>query len=178
MAVLVLLHSSYVSATDTFDLMFTSNADYADVLVEEVRSAQHFVITNAHNKKEIIRLIGIKAPEAPRTKTVDVERDQYGFPVKPQVDLMTPIEIQAYTFTQELLENKRVRLEFDSTKKNDENQTLAYAFLLDEDTFVNAEILRLGFAHLQIRPPNTKYKSQLRAAYQEARNEKRGLQGQ
>ncbi len=38
-------------------------------------------------------------------------------------------------------------------------------------------IRRQGFASLHIRPPNTKYSDQLSAAYREAREEKRGLQG-
>jgi endonuclease YncB( thermonuclease family) len=50
--------------------------------------------------------------------------------------------------------------------------------LLDNELFVNAEILRQGFAFLQIRPPNTKYSKELREAYTEARLEKRGLQGE
>ncbi len=44
--------------------------------------------------------------------------------------------------------------------------------------FLNAEILRQGFANLSIRPPNMKFAKELREAYREARAEKRGLQGQ
>ncbi|MCB9721766.1 MAG: thermonuclease family protein [Candidatus Omnitrophica bacterium] len=177
LAMLILAAGTPMRAESDFDLFFKNNDDYADVLITEVRSAHHFTIKNAHNEKEIIRLIGLKAPEAPRHKKVDTEYDSYGFPVKPDVDVEVPLEEKAYNFARELLDGKHVRLEFDSTKKNDEDQTLAYVFLIDDGTFVNAEILRQGFAHLQIRPPNTKYSKELRAAYQEARREKRGLQG-
>jgi endonuclease YncB( thermonuclease family) len=42
----------------------------------------------------------------------------------------------------------------------------------------NAELLRMGFVKLRIVPPNVKHEQQLRAAYQEAKKEKRGLQGE
>ena len=66
---------------------------------------------------------------------------------------------------------------FDSEKNSEDYKTLAYVFLLEDDTFVNAEILRQGFAFLSIRPPNMKYAKELREAYKEARAEQRGLQG-
>ena len=78
----------------------------------------------------------------------------------------------------DLLDQKRVRLEFDDDKKDDELNTLAYVFLKDENTFINAEILRQGYAQLQVRPPNTKYKQELRSAYKEAREQFRGVHGQ
>jgi len=66
----------------------------------------------------------------------------------------------------------------DDNKSDDDNLTLAYVFLMKNDLFVNTEILRHGFSQLSIQVPNTKYKKLLREAYQEARREKRGYQGE
>lgn len=175
---LLFLPGNFLCAETNMDFLFKNSDDYANVLVREVRSADRFIIINRENEKESIKLIGLSAPKAPKVKEVDVERDQYGFPVKENTGPLSTIEELSLSFVKELLENKKVRLEFDSSKKDEDNNTLAYVYLVDDNTFVNAEILRQGMADLQIRPPNTKYKTELRQAYQEARQEKRGLQGQ
>lgn len=175
---LLFLPVNFLCAESNLDFFFKNSDDYTNVLVHEVRSADRIIIINRQNEKESIKLIGLSAPKAPKVKEVDVERDQYGFPIKENTGPLSTIEEQSFSFVKELLGNKKVRLEFDSTKKDEENNTLAYVYLVENNTFVNVEILRQGMADLQIRPPNTKYKTELRQAYQEARQEKRGLQGQ
>lgn len=161
------------------NFLFKDATQYKDVIVEKIRSTDTIVLKGKNEKNgEVIKLIGLRAPSAPKRKKIDVDRDQYGFIKEQNVSPLTPLEEQAYDFVKELLEGEHVRLEFDSNKKSENYSTLAYVFLLDDDTFVNTEILRHGFAHLQIRPPNTKYTKQLREAYKEARSEKRGLQGE
>ena len=149
----------------------TSPEQYKKIKVKSVVSADKIVIESG----EKIRLIGIRAPKAP--KRINVERDKYGFSVEPKSPVI-PIEEQAFTFAKTLLEGKDVRIEFDKRKKNSDLETIAYVFLIKGNIFVNAEILRQGYANLQLRPPNTKYKELLRKAYKEARREKRGLQGE
>ncbi|MBF0510702.1 MAG: thermonuclease family protein, partial [Candidatus Omnitrophica bacterium] len=53
----------------------------------------------------------------------------------------------------------------------------AYVYL-PEGQMANAELLRKGFVRLRIVPPNVKYADKLRQAYQEAKREKRGLEGE
>jgi micrococcal nuclease len=161
------------------DFIFKDPSRDQDVMVDEIRSADTIILRErTGEKREVIKLIGLRAPEAPKNRKVDLDRDQYGFVKKEKASPLTPIEEQAFDFAKELLEGQRVRLEFDSEKKGEDYSTLAYVFLLDNELFVNAEILRQGFAFLQIRPPNTKYSKELREAYTEARLEKRGLQGE
>jgi micrococcal nuclease len=161
------------------DFFFKDVAQYSDVLVKEVRSADTLVLEEKVGEKgEIIKLIGLRAPEAPKKKIKDTKRDQFGFVIKEPVSPLTPIEDQAFEFVKELLEGRHVRLEFDAEKKSGDYATLAYVFLLSDNTFVNAEILRRGFAYLRIQSPNTKYAEELREAYRKARSEKRGLQGE
>jgi len=176
---LILFCPGAVSSETNLDFFFKDTAQYQDVIVDEIRSTDTILLReNVGEKREILKLIGLRAPEAPKRKKVDLDRDQYGFVNKKEVSPLTPIEEQAYDFVKELLEGQHVRIEFDSDKKAENHATYAYVFLLDDNTFVNTEILRQGFAHLQIRPPNTKYAKQLREAYKEARSEKRGLQGE
>ncbi len=176
---LILFSPSIVSGESNFDFFFKTPTQYQNVTVKEVLSADTITLQEKIGEKaETIKLIGLRAPAAPKRKTVDIDRDQYGFVRKEEVSPLTSIEEQAFEFVQELLEGQRVRIEFDVEKNGESNTTLAYVFLIEDSTFVNTEILRHGFAHLHIRPPNTKYTSKLREAYKEARTEKRGLQGQ
>lgn len=161
-----------LQAQSDFQLFFSDKTKYQDILAEEVLSADTFKLESG----EKIKLIGLKAPEAPTKKKV--ERDEQGMViVKKNKDPFLSFGEQAYQFAVDLLEGKRVRLEFD-IEKNSPEGTPAYVFLLEENIFVNTEILRQGFADLQIHPPNVKYAQELRASYQEARKEKRGLQGE
>ena len=153
------------------DILFGFQKKYDDVLVEHVFTADTLRLESG----EKIKLIGLMAPGRPKRKKI--EYDNFGLPIKRKISPMATIEEKALNFAKELLEGKRIRLEFDVHSRDKESKTLAYAFL-EDGTFVNAEILRNGFANLRIMPPNTKYASQLREAYQEARREKRGLRGE
>lgn len=139
-------------------------------VVERVVSADRLTLKDGRK----IHLIGLNAPQTPRNR--DIKRNSYGYVIK-EVNPATTLEERAYDFSKSLLETKTIRLEYDITAKDENFHTLAYVFLPD-GTFANAEILRQGYANLKIVLPNTKYEVLLRAAYQEARQEKRGLQGE
>ncbi len=51
---------------------------------------------------------------------------------------------------------KKVRLEFDEEKRDSYGRLLAYVFV--KNVFVNAELVRRGYAKALIKPPNVKYK--------------------
>ena len=172
--ILTILMSSTSYGETAYDMFFRTSNKYKDVVVKEVLSADTFKLESG----EKIKLIGLRALKAPERKKEKPERDKHGFRVEEPESPLTPIEEKAFSFAIELLENKHIRLEFDSSKKDSNNNTVAYAFLLEDNVFVNKEIIRNGFAHLQIRIPNTKYSQQLREAYKEARKEKRGIQGE
>ncbi len=169
--------AGHAFAEPNFDFFFKTDERYKDVVVQEVLSTDTIRLEGESGEKgQLIRLIGLRAPEPPKKRRDDVERDEMGFVIPKPVDPMTPLNDQAFAFAQSLLLGARVRLEFDTLKENEEHYTLAYVFLIKDNTFVNAEILRRGFAHLSIQPPNIKYADDLRAAYKEARAEQRGLQ--
>lgn len=165
---IVCLNQERVSAESRFDSLLEPTVK-KNFVVERVLKADLLVLKDGQK----IRLIGLNALRAPQRK--DVKRDTYGIIIEEQNPEMT-LEDQALEFAQKLLEKKHIRLEFDIESKDENFYTLAYAFL-EDGTFVNAEVLRQGFANLKITPPNMKYADSLREAYQEARREKRGLQG-
>jgi len=71
----------------------------------------------------------------------------------------TPAEPYAYAakrFNRKLILNKRIRLVFDAEKFDRYGRTLAYVFLSD-NTFVNAELIRHGYAFFVPRKPNEIY---------------------
>jgi micrococcal nuclease len=67
----------------------------------------------------------------------------------------------------------RVRLEFDVELYDRYRRVLAYVYT--GPVFVNREIVRRGFAHVAVYPPNVKWVELMRAAADSAREEKLGL---
>ena len=80
--------------------------------------------------------------------------------------------VRAYKFTKDLVEGKRVSLEFDVEKNDKYGRLLAYVYLRDKNkTFVNAEIVKQGYASLMTIPPNIKYADLFyKQLYPEVRN--------
>ena len=105
---------------------------------------------------ERVRLIGVDTPES--------------------VDPRRPVEWfgkEASAFTRRLVEGRRVRLEYDRTRRDVHRRTLAYVYL-EDGTFVNLEIVRRGYGHAYTRFP-FRYLEQFRAAERQARAERAGL---
>src|SRR5690606_36307974 len=99
-----------------------------------------------------IRLIGVDAPES--RKTFKKEVGYYGK------------EAKAYLTT--LLSGKSVRLEFDLNRTDQYGRTLAYVYLQD-GIFVNAELVKNGYAMTMTVPPNVKFAYEFAKLQQEAR---------
>ena len=83
---------------------------------------------------------------------------------------------EACEFNRQLVEGRRIRLERDVQAKDKYQRTLAYVFL-DDGTFVNAELIRQGYARIFTIPPNVKYQDTFLALEREARLARRGLWG-
>ena len=72
-----------------------------------------------------------------------------------------------------LVEGKIVRLEYDVQTYDRFGRLLAYIYI--DDTMVNEELVRLGFAQPLTIPPDVKYAQRFRALAEEARRQRRGL---
>lgn len=124
----------------------TSSIEKEDAFASFVVDGDTFV-TGTGDK---VRLIGIDAPE----------RNQSGYS-------------EAKKWLSEVIEEKEVGLEKGSERTDVYGRLLRYVYL--NGTLVNLEMVRKGYARVNIIPPNTKYKSRLLTAEQNARTQGRGI---
>ncbi|MEE9496724.1 MAG: thermonuclease family protein [Desulfobacterales bacterium] len=104
-----------------------------------------------------VRYIGINAPELAHD----------GHKAEPYGD-------EAKRFNASLVDRKKVRLEFDKERNDRYERLLAYVFLKD-GTFVNAEILSIGYAYLLVHRPNIKHNSVMLRSQRAAMSAKKGI---
>ncbi len=140
--------------------------NYDDVLVERVVDGDTLKLENG--KK--VRLIGIDTPEIHESEKLYRDSQKSGQDIK----TIQALGKRSRDFTRDLVEGKRVRLEFDAEKRDRYKRLLAYVYLKD-GTFVNAEIIKQGYASLMTYPPNVKHVEVFKQLYQEARQNNRGL---
>ena len=72
-----------------------------------------------------------------------------------------------------LIRGRNVRLERDLTDKDDYGRLLRYVYV--DTIFVNAEMIRLGFAELRFFPPDTLYAADMKGLERTAIRNRRGL---
>jgi micrococcal nuclease len=145
---------------------FGKSYNYEDILVARVVDGDTLKLENG----ERVRLIGIDTPEMHESSKLYRDSQRTGNDVR----TIKALGKRSYEFVRGMLENQRVRLEFDVEKHDKYGRLLAYVFLKD-GTFVNAEIVRRGYASLMTIPPNVKYADTFKQLYKEARNNKAGL---
>lgn len=110
-------------------------------------------------RTEDVRYIGVDTPES----------------VKPD----TPVECYALAashFNEDLVEGETVRLDFDAERRDVYGRLLAYVHLGNE--FVNAELVRRGYATTLTIAPNTRYAGLFDRLEREASAAGRGLWGE
>jgi micrococcal nuclease len=107
---------------------------------------------------EDVRYIGVDTPET----------------VKPGA----PVECfgpEAHEFNERLVDGETVRLDYDAERRDVYGRLLAYVHV--GDTFVNAELVRRGFATTLTIPPNDRYASEFARLEREASAAGVGLWG-
>jgi len=110
------------------------------------------------DRLEKVRYIGIDTPES----------------VKPG----TPVQCFAEAASAEnrrLVEGRRVTLRFDAERRDRYGRLLAYVYLGPDGTFVNADLVRLGYARTLTIPPNVAHAGMLARLAAGARAQGRGL---
>jgi micrococcal nuclease len=157
----------YHSGNWKFSLPFGKSYNYSDILVRRVIDGDTIQLETG----ERVRLIGIDTPEMHESDKL------YRDSQRTKQDIRTIQELgrRSYEFTKKLVEGKRVSLEFDVEKYDKYSRLLAYVYLKKDGIFVNAEIIKQGYASLMTIPPNAKYADLFLKLSQEARNNKRGL---
>ena len=119
-----------------------------------------FWVDNGTAKGLKVRLIGIDAPET--RKSFKKEIGYFGE--------------EAKSYLTQLIKGKRVRLVSDVNALDRFGRTLSYVYL-EDGTFVNAELIKNGYAVLMTIPPNVKFADYFSKLQREARNKGRGLWG-
>ena len=107
-------------------------------------------------RTERVRYIGIDTPE---TRKPDAPAECYGD--------------RARAFNARLVEDRDVRLELDVDERDRYGRLLAYVYA--GGTFVNAELVRAGYADALTVPPNVRFARRLRKLARDARRAHRGL---
>jgi len=105
-----------------------------------------------------VRYIGIDTPE-----TVDPNQT------------VEPFGPEASAMNTSLVNGKVVRLEKDVSETDKYDRLLRYVYV--GDLFVNAELVRLGYARATAYPPDTKYQSLFVTLEQQAKAARRGMWG-
>jgi micrococcal nuclease len=108
-------------------------------------------------RTEKVRYIGVNAPE----------RDHA---VWPGADMAHA----ARAVNAKLVLGKRVVLEYDQERRDGLGRVLAYVWV--DEVLVNAEMIRLGYAHV-VETPNVRHQALLQRVEQEAKAQRRGLWG-
>ena len=165
---MVLLLSSPAWGSDEGDL-FNFSKKKEEVLVVKVITSDSIVLEDGRH----VKLIGIKSLGQPKAKLV--KYDSKGHVIEEPEEPTIPLEEQALTYAQELMEGKKVTLEFDDDTRDTNGYIYAYVYLPD-GRMANVELLHMGFVKLKVIPPNVKYEDRLDEAYRQAKKEKRGLQ--
>jgi len=126
--------------------------------VKKVVDGDTFWVDDGTEKGVKIRLIGVDAPESRKTG-----RKKIGYYGKESKKYLT-----------KLLSNKKVKLEFDVERYDKYQRILAYVYI-EDGTFVNAELVKNGYAMVMTIPPNVKFAEKFVKLQQEARKNNRGL---
>jgi len=157
---------AFDSSKGKFVMPLGRSYDYTDILVTRAVDGDTLVLESG----ERVRLIGIDTPEVHESKKLyrDAQRTNQ------DVSMIQQLGRRSHEFTRNLVEGKRVSLEFDAERYDRYKRLLAYVYLKD-GTFVNAEIVKEGYASLMTYPPNVKYADLFLKLYQEARQNRRGL---
>ena len=129
--------------------------------VTKVVDGDTFWVDDGSEKGLKIRLIGVDAPESRRTRSKEIA--YYGQESK--------------EYLTGLIGGMKVRLEMDVDSLDYFKRTLAYVFL-EDNTFVNALLVKEGYASVMTVPPNVKYVDEFIRLAREAREGEKGLWGE
>jgi endonuclease YncB( thermonuclease family) len=156
---------------DNSDDLFNFSKKQDEALVVKVLASDLIVLEDGRH----IKLIGVGSLGPPPVKPV--KYDEKGRVIEQPEEPTISLQEQALTYARDLLENKKVKLEYDTDAGDTGNgYTYAYVYLPD-GRMANVDLVRMGFVKLRIIPPNVKYQDKLNEAYRQAKKEKRGLEG-
>lgn len=135
-----------------------SEESYVFYTVTRVVDGDTFWIDDGSEKGLKIRLIGVDAPE-PRNNGKKL-KGYFG--------------TESSEYLERLIGGKKVRFEFDVGRYDQYGRTLAYVYL-EDGTFVNADLVKNGYATVMTTPPNVRYADTFVELAGKARKHEKGL---
>lgn len=108
---------------------------------------------------QLVRLIGVDTPEVQGPYR---EAECFGEQASQHTEALLPPRTE-------------VRLVFDVGHRDRFDRLLAYVYRTSDDLFVNASLVRNGFANVLTIPPNVRYAARFRRLERAARSAGRGL---
>jgi micrococcal nuclease len=133
-------------------ITWKENVKEEEFLVTKVIDGDTIILENG----ETVRYIGIDTPETSPP--------------------LTPIECfgpEATNFNKELVEGKKVKIIRDIKNEDKYGRLLRYVFI--NDTFINLELIKKGFARSLVVYPNVSYSKEFKNYVRKAKKEKQGL---
>jgi micrococcal nuclease len=135
-----------------------SAAGSGDARVVRVVDGDTILVARAGGREERVRFIGVDTPET----------------VKPN----TPVQCygkRASSYSHRLLDGRAVRLVTDAEERDRYGRLLAYVYREPDGLFVNAELVRGGYARTLTIAPNDRYAGRFTLLALAARRAGRGL---
>lgn len=126
--------------------------------VSKVVDGDTFWVKYSNGTEAKIRLIGINSPEARNTGKTQIE--YFGK--------------ESSEFARKILTGRKVRIVYDVQKYDRYKRHLAYVYL-EDGTFLNALLVKEGYANVATYPPNVKYVELFTKLEREARSKRKGL---
>jgi micrococcal nuclease len=127
------------------------------VVVKRVVDGDTIEISPSVDGKGTVTLVGIDAPEGKKPGC------------GPQ-----PLSQEAADHAS-LWEGRKVRLEFDRERIDEDGQPLAYVHDPATGKMMNVDMIRSGYAQVYVVPPNTKHEDELRKAQDQAKSASSGF---
>jgi len=126
--------------------------------VARIVDGDTFWVDNGSEKGIKVRLTGIDAPETRNNRN----------------KVKAAFGDESTEYLAGLIGRKRIRLEYDIDTLDQYGRTLAYVYL-EDGTFVNAIMVRNGYATVMTTPPNVRYAGTFVELERKARKQNRGL---
>jgi micrococcal nuclease len=155
---ILILFLNYASLLPAEDKKHQNQKEY--YRVKRVVDGDTFWIDDGSEKGIKVRLIGVDAPESRNSRKKEIA--YFGR--------------EASDYLTKLIGGKKIRLEYDTGHFDKYGRTLAYVYL-EDGTFVNAKLVRDGYANVMTVPPNVKYADTFLKLERKARKQKRGMWG-
>ena len=151
------------------------------VTVTHIVDGDTFFAKDSLGNRKKYRLIGIDTPEfshfgRPEEPYAQEATDYLTFLIKKGTALGTPSEVEPVISreVENLVISSKVEISYDLQPKDKYHRDLVYLYLPDS-TFVNAELVRAGWAHVSTISPNITHAHTFIKLQRQARQQGRGL---